>query len=32
MAFVGKNAVVVIFQTKEGLSGLLVDANDISPI
>jgi hypothetical protein len=32
MAFVGANAAVVIFQTKQGLSGLLVDPNDISPI
>ncbi|NUO47866.1 MAG: hypothetical protein HOV80_03310 [Polyangiaceae bacterium] len=32
MAFIGTSAVVVLFQTKEGLSGLLVDANDISPL
>ncbi len=32
MAFIGTSAVVVVFQTKQGLSGVRVDANDIAPL
>lgn len=32
MTFVGADAVVVIFQTRDGLSGLRIDANDVSPL